>query len=298
MASKIWWLASYPKSGNTWLRLFIATLLSGKPADMNKLHLLGAGSSGRLAFDRSIGIEAVELSLRQQTILRPRAYEIWAAEAKRPLYCKTHDAYCLTPAGEPLFPAAATWGAVYVVRDPRSVAVSLAHHIAWSIDQAITLMADPNAAFSRSSKRGPQQLLQRLLRWSEHVESWSSAPFPIHLVRYEDMQADPHTTFGAIAAVLGLPSDRTTIAAAVEATSFSRLQAQERHTGFTEKPYKMAAFFREGRTDGWRDALTPEQAERLTAAHGEVMRRLGYDPALAPAVRSQMPPARAAEARA
>ncbi len=298
MASKIWWLASYPKSGNTWLRLFIVTVLSGKPADMNKLHLLGTSSAGRVAFDRSIGIEAVELSLRQQTILRPRAYEVWAAEAKRPLYCKAHDAYCLTPAGEPLFPPAATWGAVYVVRDPRSVAVSLAHHTGSSIDHAITLMADANAAFSHSGKRAHLQLKQHLMRWSEHVESWLSAPFPVHLVRYEDMKADPHTAFAAIAAALGLPSDRTTIAAAVESTSFSHLQAEERASGFVEKPYKMAAFFREGRSDGWRDALTPEQAARIAATHGEVMRRLGYDPAPAPALRSQVPPARAAEASA
>jgi aryl sulfotransferase len=290
MASKIWWLASYPKSGNTWLRLFIASALSGEPANINRLGFLGANSNSRVAFDRVIGIEAADLSLNQQLILRPRAYEIWAAEAQQPLYCKAHDAYYLTPAGEPLFPTAATQGAVYVVRDPRSVAVSLAFHLTASIDHAIALMEDPKAVFSRSDRRLHQQLHQRLMRWGEHVESWLSAPFPVHLVRYEDMQADPHAAFGALATVLGLRGDHETIAAAVESTSFQRLQAQECMSGFIEKPYKMAAFFREGRSDGWRDALTPEQAARIAAAYGEVMRRLGYDTPPAPALRGGAEP--------
>jgi aryl sulfotransferase len=282
MASKIWWLASYPKSGNTWLRLVLAAILSRKPSDINKLGFLGTNAGSRLAFDRIIGLESADLSLKQQIMLRPRVYEVWAAEAQRPLCCKAHDAYDLTPAGEPLFPTAATYGAIYVVRDPRAVAVSFAYHTVDSIDRAIAQMDDPNASFSNANWLLPQQLHQRLLRWSEHVESWLSAPFPVHLLRYEDMKADPHAAFGAVATALDLPSDRESIAAAVDATSFSHLQAQERASGFIEKPYRAAAFFREGRIDGWRETLTAEQAERIVAAHGPVMRRLGYDTTLMP----------------
>src|SRR5712691_5956529 len=96
------------------------------------------------------------------------------------------------------------------------------------------------------------------------------------------MLADPHTAIGAVAAFLSLPVDSEVIAAAVEATTFARLQAQEREAGFTEKPRQAAAFFREGKIDGWRRALTREQAARIVASHGAVMRRLGYDVTLAP----------------
>ena len=68
---------------------------------------------------------------------------------------------------------------------------------------------------------------------------------------------------------------------AVAATSFARLQAQERETGFAESPRHTTAFFREGEADGWWRALTPAQADRLVAAHGPVMRRLGYETNLA-----------------
>jgi aryl sulfotransferase len=282
MGAAIWWLVSYPKSGNTWLRAVVATLLSGQAADINRLAFIGPNAGGRFPLEDALGIDSEILSRDQETNLRPRAFENLAAEAARPLFCRTHDAYHLTPAGEPLFPAIATRGAVYVVRDPRAVAVSLAHYAARPVDDAITAMDDSAATFGGSTKRLPNRLRQSLLRWSDHVESWLAAPFPVHLLRYEDMQADPRAAFSAVAAFLDLPNDREAIAAAVEATRFSRLQAQERAVGFVEKPRQAAAFFREGTVDGWRRELTPEQAARLVSSHGNVMRRLGYDLTLAP----------------
>lgn len=278
----IFWLASYPKSGNTWLRAFIATLISGEPADINKMGFLGGGARDRSAFDETLGIAAADLTLEQQTNLRPRVYEIRAAEAKRPLYSKAHDCYHQTPAGEPLFPTAATRGAVYVVRDPRAVAVSLAHHTGQTIDAEIARMADADASVSIPDDRLHQQLHQHLGSWSGHVQSWLTAPFPVHVVRYEDMVAAPAAAFGAIARFLALPHDAEKIASAVAATTFSRLQQQERASGFVERPRRAAVFFREGRIDGWRHALTPDEAARIVAAHGAVMRQCGYDPTIMP----------------
>jgi hypothetical protein len=278
----IWWLASYPKAGNTWLRVALATLLSGRPANINAMPLVSTIANNRALFDLALGVESADLTYEQETNLRPRAYEIWAAEAARPLYCKAHDAYRRTPVGEPLFPTAATLGAVYIVRDPRAVAVSFANHLGEPIDETILRMHDPAAATPPAIKRLPRQLRPRLGPWRDHVESWLGAPFPVHLVRYEDMHRDAHATFAAVAEFLGLPSDRDRIATAVEAAAFPRLQAQEQTSGFIEKPIRATAFFREGRVDGWRQALTAEQASRIVAAHGAVMRRCGYDTQLLP----------------
>jgi aryl sulfotransferase len=278
----IWWLASYPKSGNTWLRVALASLLSGRPADINAMPFVSVIANSRARFDTALGIESADLTVEQETNLRPRAYEIWAADAAQPLYCKTHDAYRRTPAGEPLFPTAVTLGAVCVVRDPRAVAVSLANHLAEPIDMAIARMEDSAAGLSISSPRLSTQLFHQYGCWRDYLDSWLSAPFPVHLLRYEDMHRDPHAAFAAVAAFLGLSSDRERVAAAVDAASFSRLQAQERAAGFVEKPIQAAAFFREGRVDGWRQVLTAEQNARIVAANKPVMRRLGYDTTLAP----------------
>jgi aryl sulfotransferase len=277
--SGIWWLASYPRSGNTWFRIFLGSLVSGSAADINDLPFLGLVACRRRSFDDTLGIAGADLSIEQQANMRPRAYEVWAAEAQRPLYCKAHDAYHRTPAGEPLFPPAATRGAIYLVRDPRAVAVSLAPFTERPIDRVIGQMDDPNHAFSDPRGRLLPLMRQRMLRWSEHVDSWLGAPFPVHLLRYEDMHADPHAAFAAAVAFLGLPHGPDQIAAAIEAASFSRLQALERGAGFVERG--TVTFFREGRVDGWRRELAPEQAARIVAAHGPVMRRLGYDVTLA-----------------
>jgi aryl sulfotransferase len=278
----IWWLASYPKSGNTWLRIALASLLSGRPADINAMPLVSLMATNRAFFDNALGIESADLTFEQVTNLRPRVYEIWTSEAEQPIYCKTHDAFRKTPAGEPLFSTAVTLGAVYIVRDPRAVAVSLAHHRGRTIDEAIVRMHDPADTPPAPTRQLHRQLAELRGTWRDHVESWLNAPFPVHLVRYEDMHRDPHGVFTAVAAFLGLPSDRERIAAAVDAASFSRLQAQERATGFIEKPIQAAAFFREGSIDGWRQTLLPEQTARIVAANETVMRRLGYDTAMVP----------------
>ncbi len=278
----IWWLASYPKSGNTWLRVVLASLSSGRPADFNSMPLMSLIATNRTWFDKAIGLESADLTIEQEFNLRPRAYEIWAAEAQQPLYCKAHDAYLMTPAGEPLFPTAVTLGAVYIVRDPRAVAVSYANHLAETIDETIVRMDDRAPAASATPGRLPRHQRPRLGAWRDHVESWLRAPFPVHLMRYEDMHRDPHDAFGRVAAFLGLPRDGEKISAAVDAASFARLQEQERATGFIEKPRRATAFFREGTVDGWRQSLLPEQAARIAAANGDTMRRCNYDTLLMP----------------
>jgi hypothetical protein len=277
----IWLLASYHKSGNTWLRAVLASLLSGRPVDINAMPSVSFGASDRALFDKALGIASADLTVEQEINLLPRAYEIWAAEAQRPIYSKTHDAYRMTPAGEPVFPTTATRGVVYVVRDPRAVAVSFAHHRGRDIDDTVDRMEDPGGSWAPISRLS-QQLIQRPGHWSDHAESWLGAPFPVHVVRYEDMHGDPHATFAGVADFLGLPSERERIAAAVEAAAFPRLQAQERAAGFIEKPSRSPVFFREGRVDGWRQVLTAEQATRIVAAHGAVMRRCNYDTQLLP----------------
>ena len=83
--SGIWWLASYQKSGSTWLRVALASLLSGRPADINAMPLVSVTANDRALFDKALGVESADLTIEQETNLRPRAYEIWAAEAPRPI---------------------------------------------------------------------------------------------------------------------------------------------------------------------------------------------------------------------
>lgn len=275
--SGIFWLASYPKSGNTWLRTFLRNLQEDgdEPADINDLST-GSIASARGWLDEVLGFDTAELDPEEVDRLRPDVYR-WALREDEIGYHKIHDAYTLTSAGEPLVSREATLGALYILRNPLDVAPSYANHNHSSIDDAIQCMGEAEHALCRSRKSLPNQTRQRLLTWSEHVLSWVDAPdLDLEVIRYEDMQVSPLETFSRAARFLRLPGDPIRVEKAIRFSEFKVVAAQEREKGFREKPPKTKFFFRQGRSGDWRAKLTPEQIDRIVADHGQVMRRFGY----------------------
>lgn len=281
------WLASYPKSGNTWFRMLAANLeATDAPADINALPEQGGIASGRGEFHFHTLIDSGLLTHDEADVLRPRVYEAIAESddqvgGRLPRLIKAHDAYLATPLGEPLLGGArAARRAILIVRDPRDVAASLAHHRHSTIDEAIAFMNDRDACFAAATRSQNHQLRQRVLDWSGHAASWlGQSDLQVHLVRYEDMKTAPVATFAAALDFLGGAFSRAEIERAVDYASFERLQAQERASGFTEwRPRASGGlFFRRGELQGWRSELTPAQVRRIEAAHAPMMARLGYD---------------------
>jgi hypothetical protein len=277
MKGGIIWLASYPKSGNTWLRIFLTNLRRDGAEPVNINELASSPIAGdRALFDEATGIEASDLTPQEIDRLRPLVYEHLAAGANETLFLKVHDAYTHTADGLPLLPPRATRGAFYLIRNPLDVAVAFANHANSDLDTIIHRMADEEFALASGTGQLPEQLRQRLLSWSAHVLSWIEAPFPVLVLRYEDMKQQPLETFAAAARFAGLPADPARVRKAVEFSDFQELQRQEQEHGFRERPSQTASFFREDGWGAWRRELTPEQAARLIRDHREVMRRFGY----------------------
>jgi len=279
-APGIVWLASFPKSGNTWFRIFLANLAAGrdKPADINDLDERGGIASSRHEFEAATLLDSGLLPHSDIDRLRPRIYERIAADTKAQRWIKVHDAYTLTDGGEPMLGLGAARAAIYVVRDPRDVAVSLAHHNTTTIDEAIELMNQPDSALCRGRRGQPPQLRQKLLGWSGHAASWlEQTDVRVHLMRYEDMRADPHRAFGAALAFADRAASDEDIARAIRHADFAELQRQERERGFTERLSRSSPFFRAGEVGGWRGELTRDQVATLERAHMPMMGRLGYD---------------------
>ncbi len=272
------WLASYPKSGSTWLRAVYTAWRRRCPPDLNDLDGNPIGSDRR-AFDAAIGLPSSLLTADEVDLLRPRADEAITADATAPGWRKIHDALFPGPAGEPIVSLAATRAAVYLLRDPRDVAVSYAHHMDRTVAWAVEQLSNPEAAAASSDGSLDPQVRQRLGTWSDHVRSWvDQSWFPVHVVRYEDCAADPVTTFTAALHAGGLEVTDAEVAAAVERSSFARLRAEEQAGGFKERPVNRSAFFRRGQVGGWRDELPAALARRVAEDHGEVMARFGYEP--------------------
>ena len=106
-ARRIVWLASYPKSGNTWMRAFLSNYLADgdAPVDINSLDTGGPIASARAVFDDAVGVEASDLTQDEIERYRPRVYLQVAANSSETLYLKIHDAFTYTPDGSPLVPA-------------------------------------------------------------------------------------------------------------------------------------------------------------------------------------------------
>jgi aryl sulfotransferase len=195
-------------------------------------------------------------------------------------FVKVHDAYTVNSAGEALLGGAeAASGAVLIVRDPRDVAPSLAHHLNWSIDRAIAFMNDQGAAFCKKTNRQTLQLRQKLGGWSEHAVSWlDQTDIPVHVLRYEDLRSDTAGELRRVLEFACLPATEQAVNRAVAFSDFAQLQQQEEKNGFAEAPaFKVAKFFRRGETGSWRDELSREEVARIESRHGRMMRRLGYD---------------------
>ena len=288
------WLASYPKSGNTWFRMLVANLSAtdGKPVDINDLPERGGIASARGPFDHLLLIDSGLLTPDEIDCLRPRVYEELARGAEDDEYdkaqdappvrfVKVHDAYTLTPKGEPLLAGRdGAEGAIVIARDPRDVAPSLANHNGGSIDDAIGFMNDDNAGFCVRMNRQHSQLRQKLPGWSGHIASWlDQTDVPVHLIRYEDLQADTVGTFRRALDFAGRPTSDEDVRRAVGYANFAELRRQEEDKGFSElpRPHLGRQFFRRGKAGGWRDELSAAQVARIEAAHAPMMRRLGYE---------------------
>ena len=273
------WLASYPKSGNTWLRMFLYQLMriqGGHPREEDELNKLdrASGYEARLfgLFDQFLGKPLAEATPAEVMSVRALVHATVAERMPTVAMVKTHNMLANIGAA-PLVNLAVAVGAIYIVRDPRDVAPSLASHIGATLDQAIAVMnlsgyRTPNSAEAAFEVWGS---------WSEHVLSWTREPQEASLVvRYEDMLAKPTKAFTAIVNHLRQKPSEAQILEAIELSSFKQLERQEEKYDFRERSERAEKFFVSGKAGGWRDKLTSHQADAIVAAHHEQMRKFGY----------------------
>jgi hypothetical protein len=271
------WLASYPKSGNTWLRAFLANLVANRaePVALNDLPRYAEDEANPDLFGALAGRPSSELGVDEIAALRPQVHAAIAQRARGMCFVKTHN-MAGSFDGHPLHNWDVTAGAICVVRNPLDVAVSMTHHFGIDLDEAIERLGDENVATLNDA----QFVTQILGSWSLHVKSWADIDNERFLVlRYEDLIGKPAKLFVKVAKLVGLGQDRARIERAIRHAGFQSLASMEKKHGFIEASDKGARFFRKGRINEWREALSREQVQRVVAAHREQMQRFGYVPA-------------------
>lgn len=269
------WLATYPKSGTTWVRSLLSAVEdSSAQVDINALSITSAAN--RAFIDSQLGIRTSSLGRDEMRRLLPAAYRYWAEQIEGVGLLKTHDANLATvPGGEALFPSDITSGVIHVVRDPRDVAVSARHYFGVSQDEAIDMLNDPDRWILNS--RNFLQLPTFLSDWSTHTASWLDAPLRRLTLRYEDLLADTPACLKSVIEFCGWEVSNARILGAVESCCFDRLREQEQSGGYSAHSIDRATpFFRSGRSGQWRTQLSELQVQRIVGEHRSVMERLGY----------------------
>lgn len=269
------WLASYPKSGNTWTRVFLHNLLRAKDTgfDINEMNELTTAAGAKQWYQPLLPRPLEDCSLEEVAAVRAQAQASLAAEAPGLVFVKTHNAM-VVDFGHSSINKSVTAGAVYILRNPLDVAHSYAHHLGQTIDDTIALLNKDFACTKNSDK----QAYEPMGSWRQHVESWTHKPHQaLHIMRYEDMLERAEETFAKLCTFLRIKPRPGELAGALAKSSFEALQAQEERKGFRER-VKGERFFRQGRAHAWRDQLDEDQIKRIVEANRDMMARWGYLP--------------------
>lgn len=272
------WLASYPKSGNTWFRSFLTVLLKNQQIDLNKMVTDGI-FSGKNFVENILDVHADYLTERQIELYQRLAFTYLSETSSKKLYIKIHDAFTLSEIDKlPLIPEAPSACAVYFVRNPLDVTLSLANHIGKPLDYTIEkYMVNPKGGIVGKRSSPSNQFHQSLGTWSMHAESWLTKPnFPVHFIRYEDMKEKTFETFKAAVQAIGLEVSNEQIQFAIEETQFEKLQKKEEENGFKENQNFTSNFFFKGEVGRWKQELTAEQIGKISHVNEPMMRHFGY----------------------
>lgn len=272
------WLASYPKSGNTWFRVFLTNLLSESnvPASINDLTETSISSS-RKVFDEYTGLSSSDLTFEEIDSMRPDVYRMQSQESEELLFKKVHDKYYTVDKDQALFPSEISKGVIYFIRNPFDVLVSFAYHSAKPVEKMISAFNNSNYAFCDKNDKLQNQLRQLMGSWSDHVNSWTQQKdIPVNIIRYEDMIYDTYKTFSKAVEFIGIKKTKLQITEAIKKSDFLVLSKQEKENGFKEKMIKSKSFFRKGKSGDWQNHLDEKMMREIIAKHIKVMSKFGY----------------------
>ena len=266
------WLASYPKSGNTWVRALLTNYLSKKITNVFEDIKNIKKFPRKHVFD---GIVTEEVLKKDN--LEIFKYFIAAQEKinqnNKLNILKTHN-FAGSIRNNPFTNSKNTCGVIYIIRDPRSVAVSYARHANISFEKSVDYL------LSKTRITINEELYSEArLSWKIHAESWINSNFPKVLIKYEDLHKDTLKNFKSILSFIKkfvkIEIDDVKIKKTIDTCSFKNLSKIEKEKGFTEKEGK-ENFFRKGEIDEWKNILPKNLIKKIEENFINQMKELNY----------------------
>ena len=247
------WLASYPKSGNTWMRSLISTYLTNS-FDNPLTNIYKISAFPKKEFFKDL-IDENTLKKNPHKIFN---YFIKAQEKynlnKKLRFLKTHNAW-ISVEKNGFTDVNNTLGSIYLIRDPRSVLVSYSHHANLDFEKSLDVMLKKDFMGINDNF-----YLEARSSWNLHVKTWISNPLPKIIIKYEDLIKNTYGEFLKVLKFINTLNsvkiiiDETRIHKTIKACSFDNLSHHEKKFGFKEALHDKE-FFRKGQISEWEKKL-------------------------------------------
>ena len=291
---KIFWVTSYPRSGNTWLRLILCGLFFTKDGNLENLNILKKipkfDSLNNFKFVKEISIDDYNLIFQdkeynEKTLI---AYSKYWIEAQKKInineenfsFFKTHNArLTLSATQTPYTNELTTLGFIYIARDPRDVVLSYSQHINKNIDATIKLLKDDKVM---GKYKNDNRMLEVLLSWKDHYQSWKNFnKVPSLFLKFEDlidnieMEINKIINFFDKNFQINISNKNEKIKNIIKSTNFVNLKKIENKNGFFEKS-EFSNFFRNGKKKQWENILNQQQKNLIEESFRKQMIELKY----------------------
>ena len=275
------WLASYPKSGNTLLRSILSSYFYSNDGIFTFENLEKISQFPQTSHLIPIGVDVDNEKEVFKNFIN--AQNFINQDKKKVKFFKTHSSLCKMYESN-FTDLKNTLGTIYIVRDPRNVVTSLAHHYNLSIDQATDVMIDKNRLMDKT----PKNCRVFLGSWNFNFNSWKNLKDQNKylLIKYEDLINKKKTILLKIFKyldLLGLKSnlDMTKLNKAIKTTDFENMKKKEENETFYEavidsKTGKRKIFFNLGPKNNWRELLDQKNKDKIENNFEKEMMELGY----------------------
>ncbi len=273
------WLASYPKSGNTWVRLFLNSLVFTSDTSVNINDIkLGQFPARKYFNEITNNVDDVKEFIQNCNY----------AQSKLNLdnkikFFKTHNG--LWKLGQHRFTDNEnTLGIIHIVRDPRNVVTSIKNHYNYqTYEEALDFIKDENKILGKIGSKKEEDLPTIVSSWKLHYKSWKNLgglKSKYVLIKYEDLIKDPVREFTKITSFIEKISEfkfnEKNILKAIENTRFDNLKKQEELNGFKESPKNSIKFFYLGAKNDWQNILDKKTKDDIEISFKNEMQDLGY----------------------
>ena len=282
----IFWITSYPKSGNTWLRILLSSYYYTKDGFYDESVLKNIDQFPQKKFfnefnyDPRVATDTIKFWIKAQEKIN---------QDKKLRFFKTHNAFGalnnfhFTNKNNSI-------GCVYVVRDPRNVITSLKNFYEMNDDQAFKWITNKNQYIydvNKFEKDGYSDF-QFISSWDTNFESWKvQKKIPIKIIRYEDLLNQTFKVVSEVITFINQTTDnnekinKNKIKNVINSSSFSKLQDKEKNEGFSEAPKskggdKKIPFFNLGPKNNWKKILDQDLKDKLNNIFKKKLDELSY----------------------